>query len=913
MNTHSVESSVEHFASVLPFELDAFQTQALDAIAADTHVIACAPTGSGKTIIGEYAAYRAVAQGKRCIYTTPVKALSNQKMAQFAARFGPENVGLLTGDHSIHPEAPVVVMTTEVLRNMIYSSPHRLENVQSVVMDEVHYLGDQSRGVVWEEALISLPVGINIVGLSATIGNPQELITWLSAVIGYTELVESHVRAVPLVHTLANSGHLNRIYISQSDTAVTNPHVPALSRGKTLHERISRARRYGMDKVSRHQLVDILAEENLLPAIFFIFSRAGCDKAALSLARSSLQLTTPQQRTEIAARLATLKAEFSDSDLHAIDFRLFEKLTLAGVASHHAGVLPALKKAVEEMFDQGLLKVVCATETLAVGIHMPARCTVFESLTKFDGTGHSLMTATQYAQMAGRAGRRGLDSVGHSIIVDRRELSGEDISFMLSSPAGDLVSCFQPDYSMAVNLVRRYTLPHAQELLSRSFAQFQTNKDLKYLYKKLRQANRDHDRAFSALQQAGGDESFHTYMDLRLELSTAEKALATRRKHDVKAAVEQSLEELSRGDVIELPGSRWGRIGVVLTTRTEYGRTTLKMLGDRGRTFILDAHTIAVPPEPVGSLSLPAARSMKRKHFDHAVNDLYALQKKRSRKKSRRSHRGRVPESATAEKLRASITSLRKELSSHPLHGHERLGGLERLYRRFQVQKTAVGNLENTIATRNGELGRQLGRYLDILTTRDFLTPHSTDGVAGFHTTGWGEVLSHLRCQSPLAIAECLRAQHWHDLSTWELAAVVSILVTSARRNDAQVAPPSDQHLAQAIEHTQAVVSAISRDETTRNLDPSNTVDITLAPAIYQWCGGVQLADVLTSAALDGHQLTAGDFVSSVRNVVDVLGHIAALERNVENYEQLGLQPVVRTARAAITDLKRGVVTDNLG
>ncbi|WP_310424992.1 DEAD/DEAH box helicase, partial [Chamaesiphon sp. VAR_48_metabat_135_sub] len=444
---------------IFPFPLDKFQLQAVDSLNLGRSVVVCAPTGSGKTLIGEYAIHRAIRQGRRVFYTTPLKALSNQKFRDFKAEFGEDNVGLLTGDISINRDALVVVMTTEIFRNMLYGTRigevgTSMMGVEAVVLDECHYMNDKQRGTVWEESIIYCPPHIQLVGLSATVANSKQLTDWISLVHGPTDLIYSDYRPVPLeFHFVSPKGIAPLL---DPNTAKLNPklksHRPPGSRKQE-------------DIPSIGFVVSKLAEREMLPAIYFIFSRRGCDKAVADM--STLRLVNPEE----SARLKIRIDEFLDKNPEAARAGQVEPL-YKGVAAHHAGILPAWKVLVEELFTQGLIKVVFATETLAAGINMPARTTVISSLSKRTDQGHRLLTASEFLQMAGRAGRRGKDVVGYVVATQTRFEGAKEASDFATSAPDPLVSQFTPTYGMVLNLLQTHNLEEARELVERSFGQF---------------------------------------------------------------------------------------------------------------------------------------------------------------------------------------------------------------------------------------------------------------------------------------------------------------------------------------------------------------------------------------------------------------------------------------------------------
>ncbi|MGP8065617.1 MAG: DEAD/DEAH box helicase [Acidimicrobiales bacterium] len=460
------------------FALDPFQVEAFDLLDAGNSVLVAAPTGSGKTLIAEYAVARALAAGGRAIYTTPLKALSNQKYADFAAEYGPARVGLLTGDVSRNGDAEVVVMTTEVLRNMIYADAARLTDLRCVVLDEVHYLEDRYRGSVWEEIILSAPPEIVLVCLSATVSNAEELARWIEKVRGTTAHVIEEHRPVELrnLYVLGiRATHRLEILPTFVD-GLPNPEAVALdarSRPRAVTEKAGRpGARSPVYRPRRAELVERFSEEDLLPAIYFVFSRAGCDDAVRQCLEAGLRLTTPADRRLIRSVADDHVEALTDADLRVLGYGNFVEGLEAGFAAHHAGLVPPLREAVEALFGAAIVKVVFATETLALGVNMPARSVVIEALSKFSGAGHEDLTAGNYTQLTGRAGRRGIDRIGHAAVLWSPYHTFAEVSALASARSRALRSSFRPTYNMAVNFVRRYAPDDAYRLVRSSFAQY---------------------------------------------------------------------------------------------------------------------------------------------------------------------------------------------------------------------------------------------------------------------------------------------------------------------------------------------------------------------------------------------------------------------------------------------------------
>jgi len=467
----TVDTLVEEFAATIPFELDAFQREAIEKLDRGRGgVLVIAPTSSGKTIVAEYAIFRALKEGAKVLYTTPLKALSNQKYHDFVRTYGESVVGLVTGENTINDDAPVVVMTTEILRNLIYEDPGRLDLVRYVILDEVHYIDDFPRGSVWEEIVIQAPQTIKLVGLSATIGNYREIADWMAENRGGMETVFHDVRPVELKMWLAIN---NRFYpLFKADGGIDQR---TWSKGAQEEEASYRIGGYrGLPSNDLLHVIEQLRSLEMLPAIYFIFSRRGCREALQRSAYHELDLTTTAEKEAIDRVAAERLQGLKDHDEEALFRRMVDaRLLRRGLAEHHAGLLPYHKEMVEELFQRGLIKVVFATETLSLGINMPARGVVVSSFTKFDGVNFSTLTTGELTQLMGRAGRRGIDVIGHGAILKESDVEVGTIYEVAMGPTLVVESKFLPSYNMALNLMRVYTPEEAEALMQRSFGQFQ--------------------------------------------------------------------------------------------------------------------------------------------------------------------------------------------------------------------------------------------------------------------------------------------------------------------------------------------------------------------------------------------------------------------------------------------------------
>src|SRR2546425_6058456 len=596
------------------FELDPFQEHALDALEAGRSVLVAAPTGSGKTLVAEYAVAKALAEGGKAFYTTPIKALSNQKFGDLSRRHGQANVGLLTGDNAINGDAPVVVMTTEVLRNMIYAGSPSLNGLRYVVLDEVHYLQDPYRGPVWEEVIIHAPPDIVLVCLSATVSNAEEFADWVQTVRGATTPVIEERRPVELQHLYLVGDRTNEELVMLPTFADGRPN-PEASR---LDAAATRGRGYGRPRGRQYtprrvEVVERLSDEAMLPAIYFIFSRAACDDAVRQCLDAGLRLTTPEEREEIRQIAEQRVESLSDADLEVLEYGRWLAGLEAGFASHHAGMVPPFKEAVEACFSTGLVKVVFATETLALGINMPARSVVIEKLSKFTGEHHEFLTPGEYTQLTGRAGRRGIDEVGYTAVLWSPFVPFDQVAGLASTRTYALKSSFRPTYNMAANLVRRYAPDAAHHLLNLSFAQYRADTDVVRLEAQLERTRRELETARRDATCERGDVS-----EYRALLAAVDDAPAPRA--NTRARVAQSLGALKPGDVLVLPGGKsGGRVAVLSTSHRGGDDVRVAVVTQKGAYLTVSPRHFPAPPRAIGRVDLPVPYTPRNRAFHRSV------------------------------------------------------------------------------------------------------------------------------------------------------------------------------------------------------------------------------------------------------------------------------------------------------
>ena len=919
---------LRRFADGYGFSFDDYQVVACRHVEAGSGVLVAAPTGAGKTIVGEFAVFLALASGRKCFYTTPIKALSNQKYADLVRRHGAAQVGLLTGDTSINSEAPVVVMTTEVLRNMIYAGSSTLANLGFVVMDEVHYLADRFRGAVWEEVIIGLADSIQVVALSATVSNAEEFGDWLSQVRGEMAVVVSERRPVPLFQHVLVGRRLYDLFADVAPTAREDPGgrsdvnaaLIKIAREESRFVRDDsrrprgrggRGRRtvsygsgaYGggahrsryeaprgprsLSAPSRAEIVELLDSEALLPAIVFIFSRLGCDAAVRQLLSSGIELTDADEQREISSLLARHVSGLGDADLRALDYDRFSEALIRGVSAHHAGMLPAFKECVEEAFVRGLVKVVFATETLALGINMPARSVVLEKLVKYNGETHADITPGEYTQLTGRAGRRGIDVEGHAVVLWQPGLDPRAVAGLASRRTYPLTSSFAPTYNMAVNLVASVGRERARVLLEQSFAQFQSDRSIVGV---ARSAAKNAEAIEHAWHEAACDRGdFAAYARLRARIADLEARAARERRSDRRTESLQTLLHLKPGDILRVPSGRRSGWAVVIDPGTRSDTETprpLVMTEDRHvrRLSITDFPT---PPAVAGRMKIG-------KHFNpkEAASRRNLGAAFRSRLADIDQDLGGARAPALDSPIAAQIDEFRTELRSHPCHrcpdrdiharSAERALRLERETERLQAR----------MATRTNTIANHFDKICLVLESLGYLT-----GDGGSQVSDFGRMLARIYAELDLVAAECIRAGVLDDLSAPQLAAVLTALVFEARRGDDGPRKPRlpDARTNEAMSEVRRIWREVSLVERDARLDRGPEPDIGFSEVSYGWASGRSLASVL-----QGSDLTAGDFVRWVRQVTDFAGQIA---------DAAGPGPLRDTARAVVTSMRRGVVT----
>jgi ATP-dependent RNA helicase HelY len=884
------------FRGLYSFELDGFQVRACHAVEDGHGVLVAAPTGSGKTVVGEFAVHLALRQRRKCFYTTPIKALSNQKYADLVARHGAEQVGLLTGDNSINGEAPIVVMTTEVLRNMIYAASPTLLGLGSVVMDEVHYLADQFRGAVWEEVIIHLPESVSLISLSATVSNAEEFGEWLTQVRGDTVIVVEERRPVPLYqHVMVGNQMLDLFAPGGDEPGRVNPALERIGREEARAARTNPRDRRGRGHAARRHrgrrwtparvdVVERLDRSGLLPAIVFIFSRAGCDAAVTECLSTRLRLTNPDEEREIRAYVEDACADLADEDLGVLGYHEFVEALAHGVAAHHAGLLPTFKECVEELFSRGLIKVVFATETLALGINMPARSVVLERLTKWNGERHVDVTPGEYTQLTGRAGRRGIDLEGHGVVLWQPGLDPRQVAGLASTRTYRLRSSFRPSYNMAVNLVHTDGRERSRRLLESSFAQFQADRAVSGLANELRRAEEGLEGYAEAAACDRGD--FLAYARLRQRLSTAESSQARQRRADRRQQVIASLEALRPGDVIDVPSGRHAGTAVVVDPgmRSDRDGPRPLVVTEQRQARRLSVVDFPTPVAARGQMRLPRKLNPRN---PQARRDLASTLRQKAGAMPPPAEPPAAPPIDTAANGVDDIDRLRRQLRAHPCHECPDRDDHARWAERYLKLERDTVDLRRRIEQRTGSIARQFDRVCEVLDELAYLD--------GDRVTDDGRRLAQLYNELDLVAAECLRRRVWEDLTPAELAACLSGLVYEARNPD-EAPPPRLPRgpIRDTADVTISIWSELERLERAHRVRFLRRPDFGFAWAAYQWARGAPLDHVLVET-----DFAAGDFVRAVKQLLDVTDQVA---------DAAGDSELRTTARAASDALRHGVV-----
>ena len=913
--TTPLSGQLASFAGQLSFALDDFQQRACQALENGHGVLVCAPTGAGKTVVGEFAVHLALAAGRKCFYTTPIKALSNQKHNDLVARYGPERIGLLTGDQSINGDADVVVMTTEVLRNMLYANSPALYGLSHVVMDEVHFLADRMRGAVWEEVILHLPDDVRLVSLSATVSNAEEFGGWIQTVRGDTTVVVDEHRPVPLwQHVMVGKRLFDLFDYRASKSAksgrelLVDPellrHIANRREADRLADWQPRGRGRSRPSIyrppSRPDVIGTLDREGLLPAITFVFSRVGCDAAVKQCLRSSLRLTSDEERARIAEIVDRRTAELNEADLVVLDYHEWREGLLRGLAAHHAGMLPIFRHTVEELFTAGLVKAVFATETLALGINMPARTVLLERLVKYNGEQHMPLTPGEYTQLTGRAGRRGIDVEGHAVVLWHPDIDPAEVAGLASTRTFPLRSSFAPTYNMTINLVNQMGPKQAHKLLESSFAQYQADRSVVGLVRAVERGERMLDEM--AGEFGGHDASIVDYVRLRLQISDRERAQSRASRLHRRKAANDALAALRRGDIITITHGRRGGLAVVLEADCDSDDPRPLVLTEHRWAGRISSADYSGASDPLGSMPLPKRVEHRNPRMRR---DLASALRSAAAGLDVPSAKGKRSGPPKERDVDPELAGLRDQLRLHPAHGLPDREAQVRLAERYLRIERDNEQIRQKIAAATNSLARTFDRIVVLLTERGFIDGNDGDPKV----TDDGRLLARIYSESDLLVAECLRGGTWEGLEAPELAAVVSSVLYESR-GDAPGSPDGTDvptgKLRRALNQTRRLWTEVRADEQRHRITGSREPEDGFVAAIYHWAttGDLTTALAASDASGNGTPLSAGDFVRWCRQVLDLLDQV----RNAAP-----TPPLRATAKRAINDIRRGVVAVDAG
>lgn len=866
------------------FALDEYQQEAIGHLASGRSVLVAAPTGSGKTVVAEYALELARSSGKKFFYTTPLKALSNQKYRDLARAYSSAQVGLLTGDNSINGDAPIVVMTTEVLRNMIYEGSPVLSELGVVVLDEVHYMQDPARGAVWEEIVILLPREVRLVALSATVSNAKDLAEWMDSLRGAVEVVLSSERPVRLENHYLVGRSMVPLFSSNLPRVIGDEMEAAKKRQET-----SGRRRGGLDlRPKRSAVIRELARRDMLPAIYFLFSRIGCDDSVRIWLSEGERLNSRDEEQAISEYLAEKVAPLEAADLDCLDYRGFKKAMEWGVAAHHAGILPLFKEAVEELFARGLIKVVFATETLSLGINMPARTVVIESLVKWSGEKHRPLTPGEYKQLTGRAGRRGIDELGHSAVLNQRYFSAEQVRSLVRKEPSPVVSSFKISYNMAANMLAERDLAETQRLLNLSFAQFEADRRVVTLEGRLAGLESELQRDEAASRCAEGDAA--ACRELERENSRLARSLATltgeRRQRDIKDA----MVRLQPGDVLMVGGDPSAKVlAVVQKHHGKKGERGLLVVDPGGRYRRLSPQGLKHPPRVLGRVDVARITSPTRKVRRLVGARMEAMGREAP---SEQSAAGGSDEEL---EMAGALDAVKEKMAAHPcracMHSHRCLEAARR------AEKTAR-RMDSSRRERDSGcdvVSRRLADVVGLLNDYGFM--------AGEDLTEKGQTLRRIYNECDLVLVESLHEGVLSQLEPRELVALSSWFIYESR--DAEdveahrAAREGLEHLegrlGETLEWLDERLDAMKRAEEGRGLDILGSTDTGFGEAAWLWAGEAELEQMLVRFP----ERSVGDMVRVMKQMIDLLRQLA----------EVSTDPVLSAKLGSAMDLiDRGVV-----
>jgi superfamily II RNA helicase len=889
----SIPTSEINLSTLFPFELDEFQRQAIAALEAGHSVVVCAPTGSGKTLIGEYAIYRALTRGRRVFYTTPLKALSNQKLRDFRQQFGADQVGLLTGDVSINRDAPILVMTTEIFRNMLYGTPigevgTSLTGVEAVVLDECHYMNDRQRGTVWEESIIYCPREIQLLALSATVANSDQLTDWIHRVHGPTDLIYSDFRPVPLQFYFSTPKGL--FPLLSDDQKQINPRLKQKGARKGGNNRRSPKQ----DSPSLAQVVNQLQQRDMLPAIYFIFSRKGCDQAVTALEHMSLVNEAEAQELERQVE------EFVRRNPEAARSGHVEPLK-RGIAAHHAGVLPAWKGLIEELFQQGLIKVVFATETLAAGINMPARTTVISSLSKRTDRGHRLLNPSEFLQMAGRAGRRGMDKLGYVVTAQTQFEGAKEAAYLATTGADPLVSQFTPSYGMVLNLLQTHTLDEAKDLIERSFGHYlatlylmpqkqaivDLTKELEQLrhqlasvdwsliagYEKLQERLKEERRLLKILQHQAEDVKSG---DLAIALSFAVAGTLLQLKGE-HVPVANPLPAVL---VSKIPGSGQFPYLICLGQNNRwYVVTVADVVGLHGeipRLSVVD--DVSPPPE------LPLKPGQVRSGDEFTATIAQKIQALPEIQID-------APEVATQMER---VEAVQAEIAAHPVHQWGNRTTILKRQHRIKVLEENIQSRQSKFDQLSQSHWEEFLNLIEILQRFGCL-----DWVnEQLKPTDLGQTIAAIRGDNELWLGLAMMSGELDSLAPHHLAAACAALVTEISRSDIWTRYDISSEVEEALAELRGIRRQLFQLQRRYQVNLPVWLEYDLIALVEQWALGTDWQELCSNTSLD-----EGDVVRVLRRTLDFLSQVPHVPHLPGDFKQNAIRAIQLIDRFPVNEL----------
>jgi superfamily II RNA helicase len=852
---------LQSFKARYPFSLDRFQLDAIAAIIDDKSVIVSAPTGSGKTLVAEFAIYTALARGRRIAYTTPLKALSNQKYADFCRQFGQDRIGILTGDVKVNTRAPVVVMTTEILRNMFYTGG--LDSLEFVVLDECHYMGDEGRGTVWEEIIVNAPKDVALVGLSATVKNIAEIADWISLVHRPIVPITHPHRSVPLQYLVADlSGEIHTY------EAVRNGKVRLLGQEREGGYN-DKGRWYTRRVVDPTVMLDELESRGWLPAIYFIFSRAGCERAMETVLAEGKPLLTKSQQQQVDAAIREAVTDTPTMAESPLNQTIFQALGM-GVGLHHAGVLPSVKRLIELLFERGLCKVVFATETMSLGIHMPAKSVVLQSLTKRTDRGFRSLMHNELTQMAGRAGRRGIDPEGKCVMaLDVRD-GLEDMMRVVDGPPEPVLSQFKLGYgSVALLLATGQDMATIRRTVESSFGQYQNLKKIRGLEAEvasLEMAVED-GRRFAA--PCGDFSRIGRYRVVRAQVEQQRMARGKGGRHG------RSVADAEPGRLALVRRKSGASLGIICGLDRRRHRMLVTVLLPHGTSVQMKEGNIKRIFWQTPPLHLPRdwerrTRSLAEQLEAFSIPDLVERE------------RSEGPEGALA-----SIECHRCPWGSQSRCDHA-WKGLEALEGRLGQKREMLDAFKNAY-------WQEFCRVVSVL--------ERFGAVQDGKLLAKGQLISSLRHDNELLVAEMVDRGILEDTTLAEAAALCSCLIEESRSGDAAVARlflKKRPKLKRKLQELESLAHTVLEVQRHHHLPMPVGISTGFMPSVFRWASGEDDWTAIVEESFGGHE---GDLIRALRRLIDVLRQLGEASEVPRAIQAM----LVRAARV----IDRGIVLES--